>query len=465
MTGVLAFGFPNPFDLLGDVADAVLGVPARAANEMFQDAVRWLVESILGALGELSAAALGFFWEATEPELGAPWFSGADSTPYGQMVVMALPLLLAFFLVGIIHGVVKGDPAGMVRMAFLRLPGAVLAMAITVAITDVLLDVTDEMSRSVLGGSRTDIETVTQMFADIASTPGIGGKFQFLMIVFGLVGLFAAVILVIELFVRAGLIYIVVALSPLIYAAAVWASMRGAVRKMAEIGLALILSKFVIALALSLSVAAIASAGSASGDPTAVTTPEQAAATTATGSDIAQTVGVLVGAVVMFGIAAFMPFVLFKLVPIAEGALVAQGIKSGPLRAGMQGGNAATMAMHNPASRALRNRGTGSGGRSGSAGAAGPTVGGGPGGGGSGVAGAPHPAVAVATLGAKAAKSTVTDTARSAAAAAHAPSNSSGGGNSPARSGGGSGGSRGTRQVRPERAPSKATTRPRGGGR
>lgn len=415
MSGVLAFGFPNPFDLLGSAADAVLGAPASMANDMFRDGVAWVVESVLGALVELSVAVLGFFWDAAEPDVGASWFSGSDSTMYGQMVVMTLPLLLVFLLVGIIHGVIKGDAAGMARMAFLRLPGAVLAMGITIAITDVLVDVTDEMSRSVLGGSRPDVEAVTEMLSQVAATDGLTGPSQMLLIVFGLVGLVAAVLLVIELFVRAGLIYIVVALSPLIYAATVWESMRGAVRKMAEIGLALILSKFVIALALSLSAAALASAGSSSSGATEVATPEQAAGAVAGGAGLAQTVGVLVGAVVMFGIAAFMPFVLFKLLPIAEGALVAQGIKSGPMRAAQQGRNAQLMARHSPASSAMRGRaGGGTGGRAGSGGATA-----GSGAGGSAAAG---PAAAMAVAGVQAAKKVATDATKNMTAAADTPS-------------------------------------------
>ena len=70
---------------------------------------------------------------------------------------------------------------------------------------------------------------------------------------------------------------------------------------------------------------------------TELATPEQAAAAATGGEGMAQTVGILVGAIVMFGVAAFMPFVLFRLLPMAEGAMVAQGIKGGPLRAAQQG--------------------------------------------------------------------------------------------------------------------------------
>ena len=356
MTRVLAFGFPNPFDLAGQVLDGLMGVGGGMLNNAVEDAVQWLVDAVLGALVELSVAILGFFWDAAEPDVGASWFSGSRATPYGEMVVLAAPLLVAFFLAGVIQGVVRGDTAGMVHMALVRLPGAVLAMSVVIAVTDLLLAVTNSMSETVLSGFRDDVEATTRMLGSVASTPGPAGAGQLVLLVFGGIGLLAAVALVIELFVRAGLIYIVVALSPLIYAAAVWEQLRGGVRRLAELGLALILSKFVIAVALSLSAAALVAAWPG-GEPTEIATPEAAAGTASGGGSVAQTVGLLVGAVVMFGVAAFMPFVLFRLLPIAEGAMVAQGIKAGPMRAAQQANGVGQMARHNPATMSSRRGG------------------------------------------------------------------------------------------------------------
>lgn len=228
-----------------------------------------------------------------------------------------------------------------------------MAMAMTIAGTDLLLRVSDELSRAVLGGFRDDVEATTRMLGTVALLSGPGGAAQFLMIVFGLLGLFAAVVLVIELFVRAALIYIVVALAPLIYAASVWEAMKGAVRKLAELGLALILSKFVISVALALSASAMVAAWGGNSSPTELVTPEAAAAASTSGGGLSDNVGVMVGAIVMFGVAAFMPFVLFRLMPMAEAALVAHGIKGGPVRAAQQASSAAMTARYNPASVAI----------------------------------------------------------------------------------------------------------------
>ena len=67
----------------------------------------------------------------------------------------------------------------------------------------------------------------------------------------------------------------------------------------------------------------------------------------------------------MFGIAAFMPFVLFRLLPMAEAAMVSQGIKAGPMRAAQQAHHTASIARHNPATAARRHHGHRGGGGSG----------------------------------------------------------------------------------------------------
>ena len=439
------FGLPDPFGLVGGLVEGLLDAGGGVLNNAVEEAVRWLVDATLRALVDLATAILGFFWDAAEPDVTAGWFAGERSTPYGDMVVLAAPLLVAFFLAGIIQGVVRGDTAGMVQMAVVRLPGAVLAMTVVIAITDLLLRATDEMSDAVLGGFRDDVEATTRLLGQVAATPGVASAGQLLLLGVGGLGRLAAVVLVIELFVRAGLIYIVVALSPLIYAAAVWDQLRGGVRKLAELGLALIISKFVIAVALSLSAAALVAAWPGE-DGTEIATPELATGTgSGAGGDVAHTVGLLVGAVVMFGIAAFMPFVLFRLLPIAEAALVSQGIKAGPMRAAQQAHRTALIARHNPATAASRRGGhrggasaglghggsAGGGGGAGAAGRGASGAGGAGAGGGAGAAGGPAGAVAGAVAGR--AKAGATAGPRRAGAAAdratstrHTPSSSSG---------------------------------------
>jgi type IV secretion system protein TrbL len=348
---VLAFSFPNPFNLVGALLSPLIDLGKDVLGSIVEIVIKGLASAVLGALADLTASILSFFWDAAEPELTSSWFYGQDA-PYQQMVLMAMPLLVAFFLAGVIQGVLRGDTAGMLRMALLRLPGSVLAMTVAVVWADMLLNVTHEMSAALLSDFRDDIEQVANVLVAMRVLGAVPALL--LLLIFGAVGLLAAVVVIVELFVRAALLYLIAAFSPLIYAAAVWEPMRASVRKLGEIAFALILSKVAIAVALAVSSAALTATWPGAGATTSIPTPELTAAQTE--QSVAQTVGILLSAIIMFVVAAFMPFVLWRLLPLAEGALVASGVRGGPLRAAHTAASAATVALHNPATAAVRMR-------------------------------------------------------------------------------------------------------------
>src|SRR5690606_8883368 len=89
-----------------------------------------------------------------------------------------------------------------------------------------------------------------------------------------------------------------------------------------------------IAIALSVAAAAAVGAGSG-GEVTALPEPEVFAEDP--GGSVTQAVGILLTAAAAFGVSAFSPLLIARLLPLTEGALVAQGVKGGPVRAGQQG--------------------------------------------------------------------------------------------------------------------------------
>jgi hypothetical protein len=190
---------------------------------------------------------------------------------------------------------------------------AVLGTVALVAIASLLLGLTDAASGMVLADAPDSLSRFLSGFGQ-SGTILSGGLLAIILFLFFLVG---ALLVWIELVVRSSLIYLLIAAAPLTLAARVWPAARGAFRRLCEIGLALILSKFVIALALALGAAALAGGGPSTGD-----TAQQAAV------DFA---GLLTGATLML-LAAFTPFVLLKILPIAEAAVVAQGISHSPAR-------------------------------------------------------------------------------------------------------------------------------------
>jgi hypothetical protein len=196
------------------------------------------------------------------------------------------------------------------------LPAAVAGMVVTTAVVGRLLELTDALSDSVLSSSNGQALHFLSGFGATVT----GATSGFAAVLLGLVAVVAALLLWVELIVRSSLVYLLVAISPLGFAATLWPAARGFLRKTVEILLAVILSKFVIAVALAIGVAALGGAGTAGAGQ---------AAPLATGAGL----GTLLVGAVLLGLAAFAPFLVLKLVPVAEGALLAHGISRGPARA------------------------------------------------------------------------------------------------------------------------------------
>jgi hypothetical protein len=271
------------------------------------DAVAWFVGRILSLLEA-----------TTQVNLKAGWFLAPDG-PYDQVLSLGAVLLVVFLFVGLIQGLLAGDPAGMVLRMARDLPLAVVGMVTVIDVGSLLLQLSDAMAHGLLNGGGDDGKQVMRTLTSAAHATG--GDGSLVIVVLGLFVILAALFVWVELVIRAGLIYLLVAMSPLVFAAVVWPSARGMLRKLVELILALIFSKVVIAIAFSVGAAALAGVGkghspAAGGD----------------GALGANASAMFAGAVI-FCLAAFAPFVVLKLFPIAEAAVAAQGISRGPLHA------------------------------------------------------------------------------------------------------------------------------------
>ncbi len=311
---------PNPWDVVSGTAGSIAG---WTWDQVANGIARW----VLGAIAELIDGVLNFLKTAARPDVTDAWFSGSGS-PYASVRNISAVLLVAFLLAGIIQGLMAGDVTGMIRRVAVDAPVAVLGMIATTAVVDLLLDLTDAMSTAVLGG--TDGKAVKFLEGFGVGAHLLTGGFS--TVVIGLVAVLAAVVLWIELMVRASLMYLLVAFSPLAFAASVWPSAKGVLRRLVEVMLAVIVSKLVIAIALAVGVAALSGASTAGGSSPGV------------GEWAAQGLGSLVVGTSILCLAAFSPFMVLKLMPVAEGALVAHGISRSPMNTARSGMNTAYFA-------------------------------------------------------------------------------------------------------------------------
>lgn len=238
----------------GIVRDVLGGAAGWAFDNVAEGIAKW----ILGAVAFFVEGALRFLQTSARPAVEADWFAG-EGSPFAAVRNIAAVLVLAFALLAVLQGLLHGDAGLMVRQVVGKLPVAVVGMVTMVELVGKLLDVTDALSAAVL--ATTDDQALHFLSGfGVAVTGATSG---FAAVVLGLVAVLAALILWVELIVRASLVYLLVAISPLGFAAMLWPSARGFLRKTVELLVAVILSKFVIAVALSVGVAALAGAGDA----------------------------------------------------------------------------------------------------------------------------------------------------------------------------------------------------------
>lgn len=325
---ILGISFPNP---VGWVIDKVTGFVGDAATAGFEviigGLVAWVVDAVIWVVG----GVFNFFLDSTDPNVQADWFI-TGTGPYATTVSIGATLLLLFLLAGIVQGTLSGDVGGMLRRMALELPVSVLGMLGLVTITQILIRLTDAMSGQIISNFQDDIADFTAVVLTLSYLGG-GVATAFVVFVLGLVAVLAGLVLVAVLVVRSALIYIVVALAPIVLATRLWPATKGASRKLLDLLVALIVSKLVIAVALSVAAAAAVGTGSG-GEVTSLPEPEVFAEDP--GGSVTQAVGILLTAAAAFGVAAFSPLLVARLLPITEAALVAQGIPGSPVRAGHQ---------------------------------------------------------------------------------------------------------------------------------
>jgi hypothetical protein len=298
----------------------------NAVTAPFEAAAGWTWDTVVRGVTDWLAKgfvqAVSFVWiamdQTTSPHLDSEWFAHSAGAPYVTAVAVASSLLLIFVFCGLIQGVLAGRPLELVKRMALDTPAAIGGILFTVAFTQVGIALVDAMTNDVWSMTRARAVNAVDglILTGDKLSPG-----TFLSPLLLTVGSLALLMLWVVLGVRDALIYLVVALAPLAWATSVWPAIAPVRRRVLELLAGLVFSKLVIALALAVGLGAIGGVG-ATGSPGDGTVS----------SGFAEYSTVIAG-VITFGVAAFMPFLVIRLLPVVEAAAVAQGIHSAPIRA------------------------------------------------------------------------------------------------------------------------------------
>ncbi|MBV9915928.1 MAG: hypothetical protein JO153_05430 [Solirubrobacterales bacterium] len=254
---------------------------------------------VVGARTALHATA-SVISRTTRPQLGTTWFSST----YWRIAAIAALLTLPFLFAATVQAILRSDIALLWRATLGYLPLSLLAVSIAAPLTTLLLAAADQMSNAVSAAAgNAGVRFLRQAGVETIGLSAVT-RSPFLVFMVALLTSAATIALWIELLMRDAAVYVVVLMLPLAFAALVWPARRVWALRSVELLVALILSKFAIVAVLALGAGALGqSAGGA---------------------------GMLIGLVLVL-LAAFSPWALVRLLPLAELASGAAGHLAGGL--------------------------------------------------------------------------------------------------------------------------------------
>lgn len=287
--------------LAGSAASQVAGA---GVNGVLNGLGGWVAEGAAWLLNQIGAV----IGATTTVDLGASWFT----THYRTMAALAAMVVVPLLLLGIMQAIYRQSLAMLLRSALVHVPLAILLTGVAVKLVQLGLALTDAMSAAVAQGAGLDGGHFMGSVIDAlsgASAAGSPGAPAFVLFLGALVVVFGAVMVWIELLLRAAAVYVAVLFLPLALASLAWPAVAHWCRRLVDTLVALVLGKFVIVSVLSLAAGALAGGTGL--------TPAGAGSTGSSGGFSA----VLGGAALLL-LAAFSPWALFRLLPFIEAGAV-----------------------------------------------------------------------------------------------------------------------------------------------
>lgn len=347
-----AIGIGNPVgDACNAITDPVLGVAGTALDPLkdaadalskgvFNQITTWAADGAVWLLGEVVALTE----KTTSPNLLSKGFL----RQYKSMASIAVVLALLMVLFAVLESLGRGDGGMLWRVFLVNVPLAAIATSAAYVVVQLLIATTDGFSEVIAHSTATDtraffkgaVEALAEAGGSAGAVagaaidgPGTGAAVGaaegsvrvplFVGFIAAILAAFAAFAVWIELLMRDAAIYVVALFMPMALAASIWPRWMSALRRTAELLIVVVFSKFVIVAIIALAASLLAN----------------------TEGKVEQVLAA--GALLL--LACFSPFVLFKLVPFAEGALSAAYSRQ-------SAGSTANQAIHSASSVQMMRR-------------------------------------------------------------------------------------------------------------
>jgi hypothetical protein len=272
--------------VISSVCDAV----GEGVASLVQAPFDWLAQAMGAAAGWLFEAVWAVFDTTTLVDVTSAEYVGVYNVLFG----VAVFVMLVFFCLQLITGLIHRDPTALSRAA-LGLAKSVLGSFLVITLTALLLEVTDQLAVGIVQTTGNTMEGMGDRIALLAgglatiniAAPGVGA-----IITIFLAGLAisAAAIVWFSLLIRKALLLVAIVFGPIALAGATWDATKGWFGKWATFVVALIFSKLVLVVIFLVAIAQVSA-------------PIEA--------DLASISDPIAGVVLMF-IAAFAPYITYK---------------------------------------------------------------------------------------------------------------------------------------------------------
>ncbi|KAA9110357.1 conjugal transfer protein TrbL [Microbacterium proteolyticum] len=217
----------------------------------------WLAQAMGAAAGWLFEAVWSVFDTTTLVDVTGAEYVGVYNLLFG----VAIFVMLIFFCLQLITGLIRRDPGALPRAA-LGLAKSVLGSFVVLTLTGTLLEITDQLCIGIVQATGNSMEDMGDKIALLGgalaginiAAPGVGA-----IITIFLAGLAisAAAIVWFSLLVRKALLLVAIVFAPVALAGASWDATRGWFGKWATFVIALILSKLVLVVVFLVAVAQV----------------------------------------------------------------------------------------------------------------------------------------------------------------------------------------------------------------
>ena len=228
--------------IISNVCDTV----GEGAATLISAPFDWLASAIGAAASWLFQGVWALFDSTTLVDITGAGYVGVYNVIFG----IAIFLMLIFFCLQLITGLIRRDPTALSRAA-LGLAKSVLGSFLVITLTATLLEVVDQLSIGIIQATGTTLEEmggkigvlVAGLTAINLTAPGAGA---IITIFLSFLAICAAAIVWFSLLIRKALILVAVVMAPIALSGASWDATKGWFGKWASFVLALIFSKLVI---------------------------------------------------------------------------------------------------------------------------------------------------------------------------------------------------------------------------